>query len=207
MHRELNEAEAAQDKAQKDAETLRVNLRLERDLHRQEIKSIGCQNQMMTHRIQITISDKYKAKLNDELSNLRRKLEDELRTNRLYINGQIKHISRAPVDRAGESITKMVADHDTVGTIISQISGLKSKLAKCKASVSAIEKEIEHWKKVLDGDEAQMDHLKNLITDLCQRYQKLLEDKVKIQSELKAYDNLLKCEENRLNVSHMCCDL
>lgn len=202
----LNEEEAAQKRAAQDAEKLRLTLRFERDLHRQELKEICKQSKVNNQSHQIQISEKYKAQMNDSLNALRGQLEDQLRLNHLNFDNQMK-VLQGPalsVDAGGNAIGAIGAAQASLLGTAAQIADLKAKLADCQANVSTLEMLIKYWQKILDDDKTQMDNLQKIIRELCVKYQKLLDDKVKIQQELDAYNTMLQGEENRLKLAHMC---
>lgn len=202
----LAEEEAAQKRAEQDAEKLRLTLRFERDLHRQEMKEICKQSKINNQRNQIQISEKYKAQMNDSLNTLRGQLEDQLRLNHLNFDNQMKVLQgpKLSVDIGGAAIGSIVAAQGPLVATSAQIVGLKAKLAQCQANVSSLELQINYWKEVIDGDKTQIDNLQNIIKELCDKYQKLLDDKVKIQNELDTYNSMLQSEEQRLSLAHMC---
>lgn len=203
---QLAEEEAAQKRAEQDAEKLRLTLRFERDLHRQEMKEICKQSKINNQRHQIQISEKYKAQMNDSLNALRGQLEDQLRLNHLNFDNQMKVLQgpQSSADIGGAAIGSIVAAQGPLVATSAQIAALTAKLAQCQANVSSLELQIRYWKKVIDGDKTQIDNLQNIIKELCVKYQKLLDDKVKIQNELDTYNSMLQSEEQRLSLAHMC---
>lgn len=203
---ELNDAEAAQQRAEQDIEKLRTTLRFERNLHRQEMKEMCRKSQINSQRHQIQISEKYKAQLNDSLNYLRGQLEDQIRSHHLHFNDQMNsfHASQVNSDVSGAGARAITDAHGQHMTTSAKIADLNSKLSICQSMISLLEKQDKYWQKVLDGDAKQIDGLRRTIKDLCKKYKTLLDDKVKIQHELDAYNNLLKSEECRLNVSDLC---
>lgn len=201
----LKDEEAAQRRAEQDAEKLRLTLRFERDLHRQELKEICKQSNISNQRHQIQISQKYKAQMNNSLNTLRGQLEDQLRLNHINFDNQMKTL-QGPMsaDAGGAAIGSIT---DSQGQLIAsqaQIGSLRSQLAECQAHVTSLELQIRYWKEILEDDQTQMNNLQKIIQDLCQKYQKLLDDKVKIQSELDNYNGILQAEESRLQLADMC---
>lgn len=202
----LKEEEAAQKRAEQDAEKMRLTLRFERDLHRQELKEICKQSKLNNQRHQIQISERYKAQLNDSLNTLRGQLEDQLRLNHMNFDNQMKslHGSVIGVDAGGAAITSIVSAQGAAIATHIQIANITAQLKECEITVGNLELQIKWWDKVLLDDKCQMEHLTKIIKELCEKYQKLLDDKVKIQCELDAYNTMLQCEENRLKLTHMC---
>lgn len=203
---QLTDEEASQKRAEQDAEKLRLTLRFERDLHRQEMKELCRQSKVNTHHQQIQISEKYKAQLNDSLNNLRGQLEEQLRLNHLNFNDQIKslQVSGINIDKGGAAVAAISSVQVSLTATNGQITDLKSKLDDCVSTTSILETQANYWEKVLEGDKTQIDNLQNTINELCKKYQTLLDDKEKIQNELDAYNNMLKSEESRLNVKDIC---
>lgn len=203
---QLNDEEAAQKRAEQDAEKLRLTLRFERDLHRQEMKEICRQSKINNQRTHVQISERYKAQLNDSLNNLRGQLEDHLRLNHLNFNDHMKLVQGAgmTVDMGGAGMAAISTAHGSLTSTSGQIADLNLKLANCTQMVSSLETLLKHWVSVLADDKNQIGHLEKIIKELCKKYQALLNDKVKIQQELEAYNNMLKCEESRLRVTDLC---
>lgn len=202
----MKEEEAAQRRAEQDAEKLRLTLRFERDLHRQELNEICQQSNITNQRHHIRISEKYKTQLNGSLNVLRGQLEDQLRLNHMNFDNQMKML-QGPVlsaDAGGAAIASIVTAQASLSAILAQISSLKSQLHKCKASVASLDMQIKYWEQILQDDKCQMDHLRKTIQELCRKYNKLLDDKVKIQAELDNYNTMLKGEESRLKLANMC---
>lgn len=203
---ELKEKEAAQKRAEQDAEKLRLTLRFERDLHRQELKEICKQSKMNNQRCRIKISEKFKAQMNESLNGLRVQLEDQLRMNRINFDNQMK-ILQGPgmlADAGGSAINSIGGVQGALISAQSQLAALQAQLLECQSIVASLELQIKYWLKVLEDDEKQIDNLTKIIQELCKKYQKLLDDKIKIQSELDAYNSLLQSEESRLQLTDMC---
>lgn len=205
---QVKDEEAAQKRAEQDAEKLRLTLRFERDLHRQELKEVYKQSKIKNQSNQIQISKKYKAQMNDALSTLRGQLEDQLRLNHMNFDNQMKTL-QGPVmgtDVGGSAAASIVAAQAPLISTKTQIATLQSQVLKCQSSICSLELQIKYWEKVLANDKSQMDNLQRSIQELCRKYQKLLDDKVKIQGELDAYNGILQAEENRLQLADMCGD-
>lgn len=206
LQKELNDEEAAQKRAEQDAEKLRLTLRFERDLHRQEMKEICKRSKIHNQRQQFQISEKYKAQLIDSLNNLRGQLEDQLRLNHLNFNDQMKNFQGPTMntDMGGGAMSAIISAQNPLISTNAQIADLEAKLSDCSTMVNTLESQIKYWVKILENDKTQVDNLQKTIKELCIKYQNLLDDKVKIQIELDAYNEILKGEEKRLNVTDMC---
>lgn len=202
----LKEEEAAQKRAESDAEKMRLTLRFERDLHRQEIKEITKQSTIKHQRNQIQISEKYKARMNESLNALRIHLEDQLRLNHMNFDNHIKNLQGPvlSVDAGGGAIASISGVQDSLIASHTQIATLQAQLLECQACIDNFEMQMKYWQKILEDDQCQMDCLQQIIQELCQKYQKLLDDKTKIQSELDNYNGILLAEESRLELTDMC---
>lgn len=203
---QLNEEEAAQKRAEQDAEKLRLTLRFERDLHRQEMKEVCKQSKISNQRNQFQILEKFKAQLNDSLNTLRGQLEDQLRLNHFNFDNQMKMLQGPAMtaDTGGGAVSSIAGAQASLASTSAQIADLQTKLTKCQANIRSLEMQSKYWEKILHGDRCQIDNLERIIGELCHKYQKLLDDKVKIQNELDTYNTMLQGEEKRLNLAHMC---
>lgn len=200
----LREEEAALKRAEQDAQKLRLTLRFERDVHREELIEICKQSSISNRQYQIQISEKYKSQLNDSLSTLRSQLEDQLRLNHMNFDNQIKSLHVVGTDAGGGAIASIMATQTSLTTIVSQITSLTSQVSECTATVDSLNLQKKYWEQILADDKAQMDNLEKTIKELCDKYSKLSEDKSKIQEELGHYSSILKGEESRLGLTDMC---
>lgn len=200
----LREEEAALKRAEQDAQKLRLTLRFERDVHREELIEICKQSSISNRQYQIQISEKYKSQLNDSLSTLRSQLEDQLRLNHMNFDNQIKSLHVVGTDAGGGAIASIMATQTSLTTIVSQITSLTSQVSECTATVDSLNLQKKYWEQILADDKAQMENLEKTIKELCDKYSKLSEDKSKIQEELGHYSSILKGEESRLGLTDMC---
>ncbi|XP_017866108.1 PREDICTED: lamin-C isoform X1 [Drosophila arizonae] len=193
-------------------QSLREELAFKDQVHSQELTETRSRRQIEINEIDGRLSRQYEAKLQQSLQELRDQYEAQMRANReeveLLYDTEIQNL-KAAANRAAQG---SLHASEEVRMMRTKIDGLNNKLQELENTNANLNARIRELENQLDSErlrhnqyiaslEADLQRMRDEMTQQLQEYKDLMDIKVSLDLELAAYDKLLCGEERRLNIT------
>lgn len=176
-------------------------LEFERTNHRQQLEDVRRKRQVEMTTMSKQIETEYENQLNEKLNEMRQEFADKLGANRANFEEQFTkklNDARDMAERFREEASRLrmqISDYERQG----------QNLDAMQRQVTALENELDRLRREMNeklaGKDDRIYELNQEIQRMMADYQDLIDIKIQLDAELKAYQALLEGEESRLNLT------
>lgn len=214
LRKQLEEESLARVEVENANQSLREELSFKDSVYQQQLTETRTRRQVEISEIDGRLSEKYEAKLQQALQDLRDQYESQMNNNRAEIEmlyeQKIKGLQQAAQRNSGAAATAIEELRQTrskIDILSSKISELESLNAALSSRNREMEKQLEAERQRHADQmallEAELTRLRDDMAQQLQEYQDLMDIKVSLDLEINAYRKLLESEEARLKITPM----
>lgn len=210
--KQLEEETLARVDVENRLQTAREQLQLNAQIHEQELNESRVRTEVTIDEIDGRAREEYESKLREALTRMREEYETTILQTREEVEGSL-------YDKL-EKMRTLADAHDSAGRKLQEeIAYLRKRLNEQTADRNSLESQLAEYKKrseeldlelrrqaeaheaALNARDAEIRRLREALEEQMIEFRDLMDIKIALDLEIKAYRNLLESEETRLNIS------